>query len=319
MILGIFLFSACDLDSPPVPGDTEERVFEVPKGATARGLAGALQKEQLVHSATKWEWWLRTGPDGGCIKAGKHRVNRGMSAAELLEALCGAPIADDVPFTVVEGWRIRDIDAALAAKGLIEAGDYIAAAKPGDWDVPFDLPKSSIEGYLFPETYLVSPDRFDAHAFIARQLSTFGERWGAAAAKAHGERKFSDVVILASMVEREEPSPTNRALVAGIIWKRLDSDWNLGIDATSRYSLPDWNDREAFLGKLEDATDPYNTRLRGGLPPTPIGNPGIAALDAALKPESSEYWYYLHDKNGVLHPSRNVKEHEAFRRKYGIY
>jgi UPF0755 protein len=83
--------------------------------------------------------------------------------------------------------------------------------------------------------------------------------------------------------------------------------------------LSKWNDRRAFLKKLRDPKDPYNTRLRQGLPPTAIGNPDISSLEAAAAPTSSPFWYYLHDKKGVLHPSRSVKEHEAYRRQYNVY
>mgnify|MGYP003335319988 FL=1 len=110
-----------------------------------------------------------------------------------------------------------------------------------------------------------------------------------------------------------------RSTVAGILWKRLDNHWNLGVDATSRYTLDDWNDRKAFLEKLRDPEDPWNTRLRGGLPPTPIGNPGAVALNAAMSPKESDCWYYLHDAQQVLHCSRTEAEHEAFRRKYNVY
>ena len=124
----MILLLACSLQEAPEPGATEEFDFVVPKGATARGLADTLAAERLVPAAWKWEWFLRIGADGSCLKAGKHRVKRSMTAPELLAALCGAPVPDDQPFTVVEGWRIRDIDAALAAKGWIAAGAYTQAA-----------------------------------------------------------------------------------------------------------------------------------------------------------------------------------------------
>jgi UPF0755 protein len=121
------------------------------------------------------------------------------------------------------------------------------------------------------------------------------------------------------MLEREEPDVGLRPMVAGILWKRLENKWHLGVDATSRYTLEKWNDRKAFLKKLQDPNDPYNTRLRPGLPPTPIGNPSLESLEAALKPEPSPYWYYLHDGNGRMHPARSAKEHEANRRRYNVY
>ena len=124
---------------------------------------------------------------------------------------------------------------------------------------------------------------------------------------------------MGSMLEREEPKPTNRPLVAGIMWKRLDIDLGLGIDATSRYTLEDWNDWRGVPEELRDPKDPYNTRLRRGLPPTAIGNPGAASLEAAMRPEASEWLYYLHDAQQNLHPARNEREHEANRLKFGVY
>ena len=80
-----------------------------------------------------------------------------------------------------------------------------------------------------------------------------------------------------------------------------------------------WNDRRAFLKKLRDPRDPYNTRLRKGLPPTPIGAPSLSSLKAALRPKKSRYLYYLHDSNGNIHFARNAKQHEANRKKYNVY
>jgi UPF0755 protein len=241
-----------------------------------------------------------------------------MDAKALLAALCGAPVPKDEPFTVVEGWRIRDTDAALAEKGWIQAGAYIAAASDGSvYKVPFPL--SSLEGYLYPETYRVEPEHFDPKDLIQRQLDTFSERFWTPYHEKLGTRSLSEVVVMASLVEKEEPSPENRPLIAGILWKRIDSGWNLGVDATSRYGLDDWNNREAFLKKLRDPEDPYNTRLRQGLPPGAIGNPGLEALVAAANPKPSEYWYYLHDATKSLHPAKNEAEHEANRRRYNVY
>ncbi len=314
MVLVLSLM-ACDFGAAPAPGDTTEVVFEVPKGATAKGLGDELAAAGLVTSDGNWQWFLRLGGDGSCLKAGKHRTTRSMSAPELLAALCGAPIPDDVPFTVVEGWRAKDIDAALAEKKLIEAGQYLAATESASgYTAAWTLPGRNLEGYLFPETYLVSPDRFEVRAFVQRQLDLFGERFAAKAALEG--RTLDEVVVVASMIEREEPSPDNRRLVAGIMWKRLDAGWNLGIDATSRYTLADWNDEKAFLKQLFDPKEPYNTRLRPGLPPTAIGNPGLRSLEAAASPEDTAYWYYLHDATGKIHPSKSVAEHDALKRKY---
>lgn len=322
-MLGLLTLFACvDPDAPVNPGDDTPFVFEVPKGSTASGLGDRLVSEGLAPGALSWKLFLRQ-TDASCLKAGRFQVRRSMSLNELVETLCGAPLAEEVPFTVVEGMRIRDIDAALAATGRIEAGVYQQLAETKAVTMPFEVPFATLEGFLYPETYAIPAEGdIDAKALIERQLGLFQERFLAAHADGDapfGKRTLGEVVIMASMLEREEPKPSQRKLVAGILWKRIDNSWNLGVDATSRYTLPVWNDRRAFLGKLRDPDDPYNTRLRPGLPPTPIGNPSLPSLEAAIDPETSPYWYYLHDATGTLRPAKDARGHEANRRRYNVY
>ncbi len=319
MLLTLSLL-ACNPGAAPGEPGAPTQVFEVPKGASARGLGDALAEAGLVKSAKSWTMFLRFGPDASCIKAGKHEVSASMTGEDLLKALCGVPIPDDVAFTVVEGWRIRDIDAALAAAGLAEEGAYTAAATTNlTYTATFSLPTDTLEGYLYPETYRVPAKGFDVRTLVQRQVDTFGERFWTVEGADLGGRTLHEVVTMASMLEREEPKAENRPLVAGILWKRIANNWELGVDATSRYTLTDWNDRGAFMKKLRDPKDPWNTRLKKGLPPTPIGNPTVASLKAAKAPVESEFWYYLHDSGKNLRPSRNKAEHEAYRKKYDVY
>ena len=302
------------------PTDAVETVVAVPKGVTPRTLGPVLAEAGVVDDGGDFTTYARLSKEGACLKAGRHRLSRSMTPRKILEVVCGVPLPEDTPFTVVEGWRIREIDAALTEKGLITAGAYAAAAANSSaFKADFPLPTGSLEGYLYPETYMITPDRFEVGAFIQRQLDLFGERFAVPYKDRLGERSLGEIVIMASMLEREEPNPKNRPIVAGILWKRINSGWNLGVDATSRYELEDWNDRQVFLKHLRDPSDPYNSRLRPGLPPTPIGNPALPSLTAAAEPTESEFWYYLHDGQQNLHPSRNVAEHEAFRKQYNVY
>jgi UPF0755 protein len=165
------------------------------------------------------------------------------------------------------------------------------------------------------------PDGFSVEELIQRQLDAFAARFYDANRDeiARSGRSLNDLVVMASMLEREEPVPAQRPLVAGILWKRIDKGFPLGVDATSRYELAEWNDRKEFLKHLRDQKDPWNTRYNPGLPPGPIGAPTVESLLAALRPEKSEFWYYLHDAKKKLHPSRNAQEHEALRAKYQVY
>lgn len=316
MLLFLALAGCVDPDAP-LSSDSTAVVFEVPPGSAASTLGDDLEGAGLAVSEFQWKMFLR-GTDGSCLKAGKFELRKDMSLTEVMTTLCGPPIPDDVPFTVVEGWRIRDIDAALAEKGWIEAGEYAALALDKAVDAPFEVTSPTYEGYLWPETYMVRPPpAFEPEDLIARQLATFKERF----LDSHelGGKPLHDVVVMASMLEREEPKPTQRPIVAGILWKRIDNGWQLGVDATSRYELENWNDRSAFLKKLRDPEDAYNTRVHKGLPPTAIGNPTLASLEAALEPKESPYWFYLHDGSGTFHGGKDATEHEANRKKYNVY
>ena len=308
------------LYAPPNPDDSEAVRFTVPKGASASAIGGRLAEGGFVSSEFGWKIYLKRSGEGACLKAGDFHLRKDMTAPEVLETLCGVPLADEIEFTVLEGWRIREIDAALTTAGLANAGTYTqAASDPTSFSPGFVLPAESLEGYLFPETYRVNPEAFTVERFIERQLETFRDRFYVPNRDRFDDPSLDEVVIMGSMVEREEPKNENAPMVAGILWKRLDSGWNLGVDATSRYTLAKWNDRRTFLRQLRDPDDRYNTRLRGGLPPTAIGNAGLPALEAALNPTKSAYWYYLHDSAQNLHPAKSLREHEANRRRYNVY
>ncbi|WNG37138.1 endolytic transglycosylase MltG [Archangium violaceum] len=320
-VAGAFFWAESGVQRSVAPPGAPTVEFTVPKGTTGRGLGPQLASQGLISDARLWRWLLfRRGQFAP--KAGRHAVSPSMTMAEIATALEGAPIPDDVPFVVIEGWRLRDTDAALAAAGLIKPGAYIAAAsQPERFTAPFPLPKGTLEGYLYPETYRVVPGAFKVEEMLQRQLDTFAERFYTPnkEAIARSGRSLHEVVVMASMLEREEPVPAQRPLVAGILWKRVDKGFPLGVDATSRYELAEWNDRLAFLKRLRNLEDPWNTRHRKGLPPGPIGAPTVESLQAALAPKPSEFWYYLHDAERRLHPSRNAEEHEALRRKYNVY
>lgn len=296
--------------------------FEVPKGASGPRLPRLLAEAGLVHDQRAAQLYLKLHP--AFPKFGKHPLRQGMSLAAVLDALGENPLADDSPVTVVEGWRLLDTDLALASltPPLIAPGAYQqAASEPSRYRLPFPLSAPTLEGYLYPETYLMPTGHFDPEKLVQRQLDSFNEKFAARYAEeiAKSGHTLHELVTVASMLEREEPKPENRPKVAGIIFKRLDRKIPLGIDATSRYQNKDWNDRKKFLAHLRDADDPYNTRLRPGLPAGPIGAPSVASLLAALRPEASEWLYYLHDKEQNVHFARTASEHEANRKQFDIY
>jgi UPF0755 protein len=302
--------------------EAPEVELKIPKGASTRAVGRLLVEEGLVSDGRALELWLRLGPGVPGPKAGRHLVSATMTVPELFAALAETPLPEDVPVTLVEGWRLADADRALAEEDRLEPGLYLkAASSTVGYRIPFPVEGDTLAGYLLPDTYMVPPGPIDPRALVQRQLDAFAERfWSPHREEIEASgRSLRTLVILASLLEREEPKPEVRPKVAGVLYNRLDADTPLGVDATSRYELEDWSDRRAFLKKLRDPTDPWNTRLKPGLPPGPIGAPSLPSLLAALRPEPTDAWYYLHDDQQRIHFSRTAEEHEAKRRKYDVW
>jgi UPF0755 protein len=306
----------------PMSADSSLVVFEVPKGATLNQVGASLVKAGFLRSELLFKIWLKLHPKTPAPKAGKHEIHKAMNLAALMGALASKPLSEDIPITLVPGWRLRDVDKYLVEKGLIDPGEYIqGASDKGRFQPGFVIEGESLAGYLFPETYLVPPGKLDVSKLIERQL----ERFKLSFAEPHAEeikesgRSLHTIVVVASLLEREEPKPEMRPEVAGVIFKRLNLNQPLGIDATSRFMLDDWNDERGFIRLLKDPNDPYNTRLRPGLPPGPIGEPSLESLLGATRGKPGKWLYYLHDKNGNVHFGRDGDEHDRNRKKYNVW
>ena len=200
---------------------------------------------------------------------------------------------------IPEGETRGQIATIAKAQGL--TGSYLAssvrsgALDPAQYGAPRNTP--NLEGFLFPATYEVYAGSA-ASVLVDKQLEAFSERFGArdeAAARALHETPY-ELLVVASMIEREAQIPRDRPLIAAVIYNRLERGMTLGIDATLRYALHDYT-RPLTESQLA-LSSPYNTRLHRGLPPTPISNPGIASIEAAAAPAHVGYLYYVAAPDG---------------------
>jgi UPF0755 protein len=185
----------------------------------------------------------------------------------------------------------RNITPSLSPKEYLGASVRVRIGSlPTDFK---GLKAPHLEGFLFPATYEFFPDTTSPE-LIARQLAAFSNAWARVDTKYARTKKLTpyDVVVIASMVEKEVQVPKERALVAAVIYNRLRVDMPLGIDATIRYGL-DIPPTQAILQSQLDSDSPYNTRKFAGLPPTPIGNPGLASLQAAAHPAEVDFLYFV--------------------------
>ena len=227
-----------------------------------------------------------------------------------------APAATEPVLKIIfpEGWsagqmadraaEVRQI--AIRKRGVtprLGGSTYAAATRAAKAPAPFrpSMKRRSIEGFLFPSTYFFEPST-SAASLVARQIETFQQRWASIDLRAAKARKRTpyDVLTIASLIEKETVAPAERALVAAVIYNRLERGMPLGIDASLRYGLGVEGTRPLKQSHLRSST-PYNTHRFKGLPPTPITNPGLASIRAAAKPAKVDFLYYVRKPDGVHH------------------
>ncbi len=306
--------------------DRTEESFTVQSGESIRVIAKHLQDRGLIRSPWVFTWYARLKGVAGKLQAGSFALSPSASLAEIITILHSGKTQEFL-VTIPEGYTVADIDALMAAKGLGKAGDIINCAFQCDFAAFDFLPAkaygtrekgigSRLEGYLFPETYFVSPSDYHPKFFLERMLGTFRQKIviGHAREIAASGTTLHNVVTMASLVEEESRHHEERAQIAGILWKRLENKVVLGVDATTRYVL---GKSTETLTKADVETDSaYNTRRTQGLPPSPIASPGESSVIAALNPKKSEFWYYLHDPQGVIRYAVTNDEHNLNKVKY---
>lgn len=302
-----------DLNEAVDASSSEKVVFTVEKGSSAKSIAENLESLDLIISDNSFIKTVESEALDGKLRYGSFVLSPSMTLREVITVLTTEGTGE-LALTVPEGWTIEDIDAELTEMKLIEAGAFETCTKTCDFTYDFLSEDQSLEGYLFPDTYFVDSETFKVEDLINQMLQNFDKKWDETLQSkldASG-RNLVDVVKVASMVEKEVRTSEDLPLVAGIIWKRLDNDWTLGIDATLLYEDED----HSISAEDLDSDNAYNTRKHTGLPPTPICNPGLASLEATLSFEASDYWFYLTDVNGAVHYASTNEEHEENKAKY---
>lgn len=300
----------------PGQGGALSRV-SIPSGTNLSDAARILLQAGAVKSADSFVRYVRSQGWETRLRAGEYAIPPGMVIPDVALRVTGQRSAT-VRITIPEGFTVRRIAELLESKGLTTVDAFLACVRQCPLQSPLlsYLPTPrNVEGFLFPETYQVDPATYSDQAFLTELLdqswevlSPYRQDWE------KGRRKLYDIVTMASMIEREALSDEERPVIAGILWKRLDAGWFLGVDATTRYEKDDW--QNPITARDLSADTPYNTRKNKGLPPTPIANPGERSIRAALYPEASPYWYYLHDAQGAIHYARTQTEHDTNRARY---
>ncbi|MFN2310964.1 MAG: endolytic transglycosylase MltG [Spirochaetia bacterium] len=295
-------------------------VFEVPRGTTLRSAASGLEELGLIPNAHALVLYSRFfGADGG-IQAGVYAFDREQRPVDILDDLQRGNILDQsVAVTVPEGFTKQQIAARLDATGIVSANEFTKAANMSSAYRDFTFLEEvedgvSLEGFLFPETYRLIPGT-PGTDIVRSMLSVFAQRTGEEllSSIAAQNRSLREVLALASIVERESP-PEDVHEIAGVFWNRIQRGMRLESDATVNYALGTSNLQPTFADTLID--HPYNTYRFVGLPPGPIGNPGLNSIAGAANPAEHDYLFFLHKPTRETVFSHTFTQHLAAKARY---
>lgn len=286
----------------------------VPDGAGVAEIGDLLEDEGVISSAFFFQLRARLEGTADDLKSGSFTLSEDMSYAAALDALSVGPAATNVlEITIPEGSARSEVAPIVEDAGV--EGDYEQASLESKELDPADYgaeDAESLEGFLFPLTYELKKDA-TAEDLVEDQLAAFEEEFEQVDLTQAERANLTpyDVLTIASMVEREAQVPDERPLIAGVIYNRLREDIPLGIDATTRYALDNWT--EPLIESDFDPASPYNTRTNPGLPPTPIGNPGLDSIEAAANPEETDFLYFVVKPGtcGEHEFNETLEEHEA--------
>lgn len=277
--------------------------FEIPSGSGVYSVGRRLKELRLINSTGLFFLYVKV--KGVVIEAGNYEIPTNLSVRDVVMLLSHG--TNDIKITFVEGLRAEEIyETAEIKLQNLNFEEFMN-----------EVNSKGLEGKLFPDTYYFLP-KTATKELLGLLTKTFESK---AYPEISGNRtnlSEADVLILASIVEREEPDSKERPTVAGILIDRLFSEEPLGADATTQYIFGksgNWWPKNLSNEQLE-TENPYNTRKTKGLPPTPISNPGLSAISSVLNYKLSDYKFYLHGKDGKVHYAKTLAEHEENRRKF---
>jgi len=279
----------------------KEEYFLIKRGQNFLQVSNNLKAGGYIPSKLSFCFQVIRENKQGKILAGEYQLNN-LSQSEIIQEITSGQ-NNSVVITIIPGYTLKNIGNILERKGIISSQEFLDFASSSPFDYPFlkDKPQdSSLEGYLFPDTYSISK-KGNINEIVKQFLDNFGKKFNYSNTK----RTVFEIVTMASLLEKEVKTPEDKKIVSGILWKRADNNLPLEVDATLLYfktsSRPNLDDKS--IDSL------YNTYKYAGLPKGPICNPSIESLEAALNPADTPYWFYLTAESGETIYSRNLGEH----------
>ena len=301
------------------PGKTY--YFKVTSGESVSQMASDLKSQGIIKSPTIFKYYAKFKSLDSKFIAGEHQLSGSMSIKEVALALTSkASVDQENVITIIEGWKISDMADYLSNQGIVKKADFLATAKTAKWKSQYDFladaKGSTLEGYLFPDTYRIFKNA-TADDIVKKMLDNFDHKITAQMRQYIKSQKKSlfEIVTMASILEREAKSATDKKMVSDIFWKRITAGIALGSDATVNYVTGKSEMRPSTQDLANDSL--YNTYKYRGLPPGPINNPGLDAITAAIYPTKNPYYYFINDlKTGQIYYGKTYDEHLQNVRKY---
>lgn len=280
--------------------DTASVVFEIESGEGVHQISAHLNEAGIVKNKFLFETFVWLLGREGDFKVGVYQIAPGVNLSTLVKTLTGVGTGLEVTITIPEGYTTMQIGNVVESQLHISAEDWQSAS-------------SGLEGYLFPDTYRFAAGS-DAQEIISRLRDNFDRRLAQYADRIGSFEDLGELIILASIVEREVQTDDDRALVSDIFYRRLKIGMALQADSTVNYVTGGDSPSISFDDRAIDS--PYNTYLHPGLPLGPICNPGIASIIAANNPQANDYWYFLTTVEGKVIYAKTYEEHIANKAKY---
>ncbi|MGE0172773.1 MAG: endolytic transglycosylase MltG [Oligoflexales bacterium] len=292
---------------------SEEAIVEFPPGTKLVDLSGVLESKGVVKQALSFHLWVKAKGVYPKFQAGTYLFKDKVSPNDVIEAMMKGEVYRPVvlQFTIPEGYNLSLIAQRLAERGLGEAPEILAIMKNPATASSLGVPGPTLEGYLYPATYSYNHE-MTLREVLKDMVGTFFKNLPAeyeSRARKLG-LALGEAVTFASLIELETIHDEERGMISEVIWKRLKNRSPLGIDAALIYGIKNYKG-DITWNHLKDSKNPYNTRLRKGLPPTPIGSPSAASLEAVLNPTEKGYYYYVLNGDGQKkhHFSQTLAEH----------
>lgn len=292
--------------APANSKDKSPKIFIIENGQGVRAIAKNLKDQKLIKDPIAFFLLTKQLGLDSKIQAGSFRLNPSMTAKEIANQLTVGTL--DIWITIPEGQRAGEIT------------DNLEKNMP-NYNPSWESVLEKNEGYLFPDTYLIPKDA-DIDAIVKIMRSNFDTKFKTLNTS-NVNLTDQEIVTLASLIEREARHAEDRPIVSSVIHNRLDIGMKLDIDATLQYikgydtATKKWWPNN-ITNEDKKSSSLYNTYGRAGLPPTPISNPGLSSLEAAVNPSDTPYLYYITDKNGVNRYAKTLNEHEENISKYGL-